>query len=414
MPVKQADVVIVGAGAAGLATAIFATRRAPALSPLLLDGAKRVGAKILVSGGGRCNVTNRCITADDFRGGNRHVIRRILAELPVDRTVAFFREIGVTLHEEEHGKLFPDSHSAKTVLAALLVEAERGGVHLLSDQRVERIDRCDRGFSVQTATTHLTARHVVLATGGRSLPKSGSDGFGFELARRLGHSLIAPVPALAPLVLEGDFHQPLSGISHDADIHVRVEGERPTVIRGALLWTHFGVSGPAVLDASGLWSRARQEHRTVSLVVNFVPGESFESTEARLLELARQRPREHLGNALSTVIPARVAGALLEELGIDGAISMAHLARDVRRRLLHALRARPLPVIDTRGFNYAEVTSGGVPLGEVDPATMASRVCPGLFLVGEILHVDGRIGGFNFQWAWSTAWVAAGGLARKH
>ncbi len=413
MNVPRADVVIVGAGAAGLATAILAARRAPGLSLLLLDGAKKIGAKILVSGGGRCNVTNRCVAPDDFRGGNRHVIRRILAELPVDRTVAFFREIGVTLHEEEHGKLFPDSHSAKTVLAALLAESERGGVHLLSEQRVERIDRCDGGFSVQTATTHVTARYVVLATGGRSLPKSGSDGFGYELARRLGHTLIAPVPALAPLVLEGDFHRPLSGISHEVEIHVRVEGERPTVIRGALLWTHFGVSGPAVLDASGLWSRARQERRTVSLAVNFVPGGSFESAEARLLELAGQRPREHLGNALATLVPARVAGALLGELGIDGATTLAHLARDARRRLVHTLLAWPLPVRDTRGFNYAEVTSGGVPLGEVDAATMASRVCPGLFLVGEILHVDGRIGGFNFQWAWSTAWVAAGGFARE-
>jgi hypothetical protein len=404
----SSDVAIVGAGAAGLATAIFAKRRHPNLSVLLLDGATKIGAKILVSGGGRCNVTNSVVTEKDFYGGSRNVVRRLLREFDAARAAEFFREIGVPLHEEPGGKLFPDSNQARSVLEALLKEAELRGVRLVAGRRVTGVKP---GFEVVTAEETYLARRVVLATGGQSLPKTGSDGFGYKLAASLGHSIVPPTPGLVPLVLEGGFHAPLSGISHEVQISCRVDGAPPEQFTGAMLWTHFGASGPAAMNISRIWHRASLESRPVRVVISFLPRESPESTEGKLLELARSRPTSALATLLGEMVPARVGEALLRCLGVDGATRMAHLPKEDRRRIARALTDWPLPVAGTRGYNYAEVTAGGVPLDEIDPRTMASRTCPGLHLVGEILDVDGRIGGFNFQWSWSTGWVCAGGLA---
>ena len=246
------DVVIVGGGAAGLATAIFTKRYAPNLRVVCLDGARRVGAKILVSGGSRCNVTNRVVAERDFWGGEGRVVRSVLRAFPAPQAAGFFADLGVALHEEADGKLklFPDTNRARTVLDALLDEIRRVGVELHSSERVTDIDRVSNGFAVSSSVRRYRARAVVLATGGRSLPKTGSDGKGYELAARLGHGYVDTTPALAPLVLSGNRHAALSGVSHDVRLTVRVTGGRATHLDGALLWTHFGASGPVVLNAS--------------------------------------------------------------------------------------------------------------------------------------------------------------------
>jgi predicted Rossmann fold flavoprotein len=192
------DIAIIGAGAAGLATAIFTARRDRNLSIILLDGAKKIGAKILVSGGGRCNVTNDVVTPADFSGGSRNSIRRVLHAFPVEATVDFFREIGVPLHREDEGKLFPNSNKARTVLDALLAEVRKLGIDLRTDHRVETIEKKEDGFEIQTSQGTFTAKKLVLATGGMALPKSGSDGAGYHMAKKFGHQIINPIPALVP------------------------------------------------------------------------------------------------------------------------------------------------------------------------------------------------------------------------
>lgn len=403
----EIDVAIVGAGAAGLTTAIFAARRNRNRSIVVLEAAAKPGAKILLAGGGRCNVTNAVVTPDDFHGGSRHVIRRVLNAFPVADTTAFFREIGVALHEEERGRLFPDTNRARTVLDALLSEAHRLGVRILTGRRVRNIEHRADHFAL-TCSPHavMTAGHVVLATGGLSLPETGSAGDGYRLAQRLGHSLVPTTPALAPLVLDGRFHTALAGISQEAEVAVHVEGRRPVRLRGSLLWTHFGVSGPVVLDASRFWHRARIEGLRVRLTANLLPGHDFASAERWLMSPASSQPKMRLDKALATILPVRVAAAVSQQLGVAGRTTMAHLPREERRRLVGALLAWPLPVRDSRGYAYAEVTAGGIPLDEIEPNTLASRRCPGLHLVGEILDVDGRVGGFNLQWAWACGFVA--------
>jgi len=384
----------------------------PVRSVVVLDGADKLGAKILMSGGGRCNVTNRVVTPADFCGGNPNVIKRVLAAFPVARTVAFFREIGVDLSEQDNGKLFPKTNRSLTVLQTMVDEAARLGVRILPGHRVTNMRPGASGFHIATSATTLSAGHVVLATGGQSFPKTGSDGSGYRLAEELGHALVPPTPALVPLVLDGDFHVPLSGISHHVGLTVHAAGCKPVRAAGVLLWTHFGVSGPAVLDVSRHWHRARLERREVAMFANLLPGEDAAGVEARLRALASAQPRVQLHNALARLLPARVADSILEALGVPGTTPMAHLPKESRRKVVQALVRWPLPVRDSRGYSHAEVTAGGVPLAEVNPRSLGSRKCPGLYFAGEILDVDGRIGGFNFQWAWASAWVVATALAR--
>lgn len=414
---KQTDIVIVGAGAAGLATAIFARQGDPHRPIVLLDSARKPGAKILISGGGRCNVTNAVVNETDFWGGKRTVIRQILRAFPVDRTVEFFRSIGVQLHEEAGGKLFPDTNRARDVLEALLRTAAEHGVDLRSNVRVQAISRANDGFELTTSAGQLHAQDVVLATGGQSLPKTGSDGTGYGIARSVGHTIVPLTPALAPLLLDPQtaygIHRDLSGVAVDGEITVWVDGAVALRLAGALLWTHFGVSGPVVLNASRHWARARIASRSVRLTVNFYPGATFEGVSARWKMGPHIRPGATARSLLASDLPDALALAILGVLTLAPDHPIAELMRDDRRRLAHALTGWPLPVLDTRGYNYAEATAGGVALDEIDPRTLESRFCRRLYLVGEILDVDGRLGGFNFQWAWSTAFVAARALATR-
>lgn len=409
------DLAVVGAGAAGLFGAIAAARARPGLRVVCFEGARSVGAKILVSGGSRCNVTNAEVTERDFRGGPPRVVKSVLRALPAARTVELFRAMGVPLHEEEGGKLFPDTHRARTVVDALLGECARLGVEIRTGARVTAVRRAGGAFTVVASGEEAEAPAVLLTTGGKSLPKSGSDGLGYELARRLGHGLVPPTPALVPLVVDDAALTALAGVSHPAAITVR-DGADRHVVSGSLLWTHTGISGPAALDASRYWHRAVQEGREPEVTLSALPGTTFEAMEARLLTAASARSTATLARELSGPLPASAADALIRHAGVDPGTVMAQLTRDARRAVIHGLLSLPLRVTGSRGYQYAEVTAGGVPLTEIDPRSMESRVCPGLYLAGEILDVDGRLGGFNFQWAWSSGWVAgtaAAGRARR-
>jgi predicted Rossmann fold flavoprotein len=214
------------------------------------------------------------------------------------------------------------------------------------------------------------------------------------------------------MLLDGSRHASLAGVSQPVALSLRVNGRIVIRLEGPLLWTHFGMSGPAALNLSRHWHRARIEGASADVLVNLCPGETFESLDTWWLDQERERPRARVATILATRLPAAVADVWLTLAGIDRESTMAHLGRDDRRRLVRALVEAPVKVLDSRGYGYAEVTAGGIPLGDIDSATMESRLCPGLFLVGEILDVDGRLGGFNFQWAWSSGWVAGRALAK--
>ena len=409
---RHFDIAIVGAGAAGLATAIFVRRLNRYCSVVLLDSSVKPGAKILVSGGSRCNVTNVAVSERDFCGGKSAIIRRILRAFPPHDVVAWFASLGVPLHEEACGKLFPDSNRSRDVLDALLREGASSGVVLQTATRLSNITP-DARLILHTTRGLIAATNVVMATGGLSLPKTGSDGGGLEIARRLGHTIVPTTPALVPLTsaADGSLNETLSGVSHDAELALWIDGRVALRLRGSLLWTHFGFSGPVVLDMSRHWLRATLEERVALITLSFLPGESFDSVDREWASAGAARRRASVHGRLADLLPSSLATAILQRLAIESTISVAELPRNDRRRLAHALVRWPLNVDGNRGYNYAEATAGGVALDEIEPATMASRKCPGLYLVGEMLDVDGRIGGFNFQWAWSSARVAARALA---
>lgn len=414
---ETADVTIVGGGAAGLAAAIFSAQAGgPSKRIVVLDGAKSLGAKILVSGGGRCNVTHDSVSAEDFNG-TRHIVRHVLAAFNAQAAVRWFASLGVQLKREETGKLFPVSDSARTVLNALLQRCTQLGVNLCTGCRVVAVRPSSDGtsqFTIEHEKGALLSRRAVLATGGRSLPKSGSDGSGWEMVRKLGHRVTPTFPALVPLVLDSAmFHAELSGIAQAVELSTVVAGKRVDRRTGSLLWTHFGVSGPVVLDASRHWTSAHEAGGQSELRCNFLPPDTFESAERWVMEAAGIHPRTTLVKMLAQRLPERVAEALLHHVGVNPATPAGQLPREARRTLIQALVTFPLPVVGPRGWNYAEVTAGGVPLSEIDYRTMESRLVPGLYLAGEMLDCDGRIGGFNFQWAWATGYLAGSTAGRS-
>ncbi len=425
----EIDIAIIGAGAAGLAAAIFAAENRPNLRIVLLDGARTIGSKILVSGGGRCNVTNAIVHPSDFHAPKR-LVARILRRLDAQATVRWFESFGVDLKQETTGKLFPISNKARTVLDALLRRCNELDIRILTKHRVQSIAHTDVGFRIEFEQGQITAQRVIMATGGQSLPKSGSDGKGWAMAKRMGHSITPTYPALVPLVLADTFfHAGLSGISHEVRVTTRVN--RKVVDRrvGSLLWTHFGISGPVVLDASRFWVMAKGQGQEVTVFISCFPDQTIDEVDRWLDQASRQPGRKSVGTLLAQRLPARLAEVLchlidqgekdpfrknIEKTGSQNLANLPlnQLPQVKRKTLVNVLTDLPVPVIAHRGWNFAEVTAGGIPLDEINPQTMMSRNVSGLYLIGEMLDCDGRIGGFNFQWAWSTGFIAGRSAAR--
>ncbi|HET7745780.1 MAG TPA: aminoacetone oxidase family FAD-binding enzyme [Vicinamibacteria bacterium] len=406
---ESAGVLVVGAGAAGLMAAITAARAGAPVA--MVDGARTLGAKILVSGGGRCNVTHDHVDEDAFAGSTPPAIRRVLRRFSVEDAVAFFAEQGVRLKREETGKLFPVGDRARTVLDALLAAAGKAGVRLRHPWRVVAVDRTHSGFAARSESgERLEADRVVIATGGRSLPRTGSDGLGYELVRRLGHTITPRViPALVPLTLPRDHPLcSLPGLSAEARVSVlSANGRRRATFEGSLLCAHFGLSGPVVLDVSRHYTLARLDDPGTRLSIDWLPTVGEAAVEEGLRAAGPKGP----SRVLERWIPDRLARVLCGLAGVDPAQPGHRLTREERRSLVRAAKALEVTVTGDRGFNFAEVTAGGVPLAELRLHTLESRVCPGLHLCGEICDVDGRIGGYNFQWAWASGSVAGTGAA---
>jgi predicted Rossmann fold flavoprotein len=433
---ERADIAVIGAGAAGLMAAIAAGRAAmeagARLRIIALDGAKTLGAKILVAGGGRCNVTHHHVDERAYAGSSRNSIRNVLGRFDVPRTIAFFREIGVELKQEDTGKLFPTSDRARTVLDALLGEARRVGIELWHPWRVVSVRAIEGGFEVGREDVQacsevrtLLARRVILATGGKALPKSGSDGHGYSIAKSLGHTMTPRVfPALVPLTTsDGHFLRELSGVSAPAEVIVAGAGAKPIVsFTNSVLFTHLGLSGPAILDASRYLADARHADPQAALVLNFAPGLSPADLDRAIVSAKGQSIARWLAESLEfrarvpghsdRGLPERLSRALCDHVNLDPSTQVQSLTRAQRTAIVSAVTSLAVPITGDRGFTHAEVTAGGVPLGEVRLDSMESRTTPGVHLCGEVCDVDGRIGGFNFQWAWSSGQVAGSAAAK--
>lgn len=394
-------VVVVGAGAAGLMAALVAARRGR--SVVLLERTKDGGRKILISGGGRCNILPSEVQPDRYvTDSSPNTLRKILRSWPLPEQRAFFEaELGMRMIlEPETGKLFPETNRARDVRDGLVARVREAGARIWFEARVTGLRREESRWWVEIdGVPALEAAAVVLATGGLSVPATGSDGTGLELAAGFGHEVNPVYPALTPLTAEPHPHRELAGIA--TQVRLATPEARPAFqAAGALLVTHRGWSGPAVLDASHLATRPHPNGDRREIRVDWSGTESTDWDAAFLDSVGAVR------GVVSERLPRRLAEALVSEAGVSPDTSLAQLRRTDRRALVETLTAYSLPWTGHEGYKKAEVTGGGVALGEIDPRTMESRRAPGLYLCGEVLDAFGPIGGHNFLWAWATGRAA--------
>jgi predicted Rossmann fold flavoprotein len=414
---EGSPILVIGAGAAGFCAAVFAARGARAAGGgrrvLLLERTHEGGRKILMSGGGRCNVLPSELNPRRFvTASSPNTMKKLLLSWPLREQRRFFEEeLGLPLElEEETGKLFPVSNRARDVRDRLRNLAIREGAEMRFDCLVTSLDPPVSGGAWRAGLAgggEIRAARVVLATGGLSVPATGSDGTGLDVARRLGHTIHDTYPALTPLTARPHRYAPLAGVSLPVTLEAPL-GRRAFVTRGGFLVTHKGYSGPAVLNVSHLAVLSRRAGGPPQpIYVRWTPLDA-ESWDREL----RAAEGTVLG-ALRGRLPARLADALLEDAAVGAATPLAQLRREDRRRVVEALTRHPLPWTGDEGYGKAEVTGGGVALEEIDPRTLESRVRPGLFLCGEILDAFGPIGGYNFAWAWATGRAAGLGAAME-
>ena len=381
------DVIVLGAGAAGMMCAMTAGARGRRV--LLLDHADEAGKKILISGGGRCNFTNTGCAPERFLSDNRHFPRSALSRYTQRDFIALVERHGIGWHEKTLGQLFCDG-SAREIVAMLLAECAAAGVDLRLGHRVTAV-RGGEGFGVDTDRGAFTARSLVLATGGLSIPKMGASGFAHDVARQFGLRLTQIRPGLVPLVFSGaalELMRPLAGVALPV-----VAGLGKTRFAEAMLFTHRGLSGPAILQISSLWREGE------AVTIDCLPGRDV---RAELLARKQGRARAEFRTVLAELLPQRLAAALAPE----GAPAMGNLPDRVLTEMAARLSGWVLTPSGTEGYAKAEVTLGGIDTRDLSSQTMQANAVPGLFAIGEAVDVTGWLGGYNFQWAWSSGWCA--------
>ena len=389
---NETDVIVLGAGGAGLFAAFTAGQCGRRVT--VLDHAEKPGKKILISGGGRCNFTNRECAPDRFLSINPHFAKSALSRYtPADFTT-LVEAHGIAWHEKTLGQLFCD-RSAKEIVVMLLAECERGGVDIRLGRSIEDVTHADSRFTVRAGGETHFAPALVVATGGPSIPKMGATGFAYDLARQFGLKVVEPRPALVPFTLPGTeaLFRELSGVATEAVVRVG-----KTAFREAVLLTHKGLSGPAILQASSYWRHGE------AVAIDFLPDGSD------LLAAKRERPTHSLRRAIHH-LPARLADTLIERLGAAGPLGET---KDATLRAHEAaLRGWRFHPNGTEGFGKAEVTVGGISTAELSSRTMEAKRVPGLYAIGECVDVTGWLGGYNFQWAWASGYAAGVALAER-
>ena len=390
MTQETRDVVIIGGGAAGLMCGRVAGRRGR--SVLILDHAAKPAEKIRISGGGRCNFTNLHSSPAAFLSHNRHFCKSAFTRYTQDDFVQLVTQHQIAFHEKKLGQLFCDD-SAQQIIDMLLDECKAAGAELRLNTKVLSIEASGDGYLIDLGNAQIQCRSVVIATGGLSIPKIGATRFGYDIARQFGLKVTSVKPALVPLTFQAAFLErcrELSGLSVDAEVSYR-----KTTFREGLLFTHRGLSGPSILQISSYWDEGE------TLKINLLPDMD---ASGWLRARKTETPRQEVLTVLSENLPRRLAADILEEMGVSG--RLADLPNKMLSRLGERLNRWQVSPSGTEGYRTAEVTLGGVDVGELSSKTMEARHQPGLFFIGEVVDVTGHLGGYNFQWAWSSGFVA--------
>ena len=395
------DVIVIGGGPAGMFAAITAAKRGRKC--LLIERNDRLGRKLLITGKGRCNVTNNCDNAEVMKNipRNGRFLFSALSACPTDKVMAFFEDAGCELKTERGNRVFPVSDRSQSVLDALKKELKSSGV-IVRTGRVSDISEIPGGLSVSAGNEAFTAENVILATGGLSYPTTGSTGDGYKFAQKLGHTVTACEGSLVPLEAGPDCAQ-MQGLSL-RNVGVKLMDGRGKVLYsdfGELLFTHFGVSGPTVLSAS-----AHLKGENCKLVIDLKPALEDSKLDERILRDLNMYRNRSMENALTDLLPRSMIPVVLQRLDIDLTMQANALDKQKRKALVALLKGFPVDIRGKRPVAEAIITSGGIKVGEIDPKTMASKLVPGLYFAGEIIDCDAYTGGFNLQIAWATGYAA--------
>jgi len=411
----ETKVCIIGAGPAGLMAAIFAAQAGA--RTIAVETNATAGRKLLLTGSGRCNFTHQGTAEETARafGPKGRFLRYSLHKFPPDKVRGFFRALGLQSNVEQDGCVFPATGRAGDVRDILLVEVRRLGAHFMFSTKVVSVTMQGEQFAVSGAGQVILAERVVIATGGLSFPDTGSTGDGYKFAGQLGHTVVPPRPSLVPLVTLESWLGDLAGTSlENVKISTSI-GKKKIVVTGAMLFTHDGIGGPAVLQLSRfITDFLPRKGNLLKVLIDLVSDIGEAELEQAIIRQMSEHPKKAVVNILAEIVPRRLSQVLCGQFDLAVNLPANQLSKDLRIKLLRLLKAVPISIVRTRPIAEATVTRGGVDATEVEPKTMESKICPGLFFAGEILDVDGPCGGYNLQMCWSTGALAGASAAQAN
>ncbi len=410
------DVVIIGGGPAGL----MAAGRAGELGArvILLEKNINLGTKLLITGNGRCNITNKSLDKNsliDKFGRNGKFLLSSFSRFGTSETIEFFEKIGVVLKVEENGKIFPKSDRSKDVLNALIAYNDKFNVCVRSNSKVKEVVRREKKIekAILENGEEISGNNFVICTGGVSYPATGSTGDGYKWLKKLGHTIIEPLPSLTPIIIRESFIKELEGLSlKDVEINVYKNNKKIDSKLGDLMFTSDGLSGPATIDLSRKIGKELPEK--INIKIDFVPKLNFIELDKKIQECFNAASHKILKNSLDNFLPRRIFSIIAKLSKVDSDKKVNLISREERKRIVHLIKEFDLEVQKLAGFDKAVITSGGVKLSEVDPKTMRSKIVENLYLAGEILDLDGPTGGYNLQVCWSTGFAAGEAVCKKH
>lgn len=411
---KSYDLIIIGGCASGLAAAINARRVYPQAKIAVLERMSRIGKKILATGNGRCNLSN--LNAAQHGYHNAEFASFALNKYGVQKTLDFFASLGLLTYTDSEGRIYPLSNNAASVLDALRFGASACGIDIICDYEAKRIEKNSRGFVVDSS---YECKNLILSAGGKASPAQGANGSGYPLAKQLGHSLTRLLPALTALNADAALTRPLKGVRvHSATLTVEDKNGTKTSTKGELLFTDYGISGIAAMELAATIEKIRSDSvkQNQFTIIDFLPDISYNKLLVYLKTLCKSKTARDFDSLLTGLLPKAVGIAICKAVSLYKSDKpLAELTDNELASIAKAAKSFELKISGARGFDSAQVTSGGIQVDEINPKTMESRLCPGLYFAGEIIDVDGGCGGFNLQWAWSSGLLAGelGGEKQK-
>ncbi|NLI60260.1 MAG: NAD(P)/FAD-dependent oxidoreductase [Clostridiales bacterium] len=403
---KNTRVLVVGGGAAGMLAAIIARRQGVEVT--ILERNPRIGKKILATGNGRCNFTNINTDVSYYNGKNSKFVYSALSQFDVFRTIDFFEELGIAHKIEEQGKVFPMSDQASSVLDVLRYELHRLGVNILCNSYVKRIHSIEGKFRLDLDNgTTVEGDRVIMATGGKAMPSSGSDGNGYDLAKQMGHSIVDIFPGLVQIMLEGSFFNQIQGVKFVGTAELLMNNKSLARDRGDILFANYGVTGPPILQISRKAGELLLQKKNPTLKISIIDTMSDDDVKNLIEKRFSKAKGKKIEFSLVGLINKRLIPVILKEAGIASLKAPVQtLSKKERDSIAEILTDWRFKIRGTKGWSSAQVTAGGIDTREINPNTMESKLTKGLYFAGEVIDIDGQCGGFNLQWAWSTGYVA--------